>query len=96
MGLHQTGVMDARLENIVQTGKCPKTKERLRLRPVGASGETRVMDHLTTWEVGGEDVSRSNDHYLGEMNLGQKVGRFDSVRMMTTMREQYISCDNLL
>ena len=48
------------------------------------------------WEVGGEDVSRSNDHYLGEMNLGQKVGRFDSVRMMTTMREQYISCDNLL
>ena len=29
------------------------------------------------WEVGGEDVSRSNDHYLGEMNPGQKVGRFD-------------------
>ena len=41
MGLDQTGVMDARLENIVQAGKCPKTKERLRLRPVGASGESR-------------------------------------------------------
>ena len=56
----------------------------------------QVSHETFMWEVGGEDVSRSNDHYLGEMNLGQKVGRFDSVRMMTTMREQYISCDNLL